>query len=304
MLGTDARIAALAAEEWGVLSIEELQACGLSRLAAARRERRGALHRMHQGVYAVGHPAAPREGLWLAAVKACGEGAVLSHHSAAAYWRFVEWDDRLPEVTVPGPGTRRHEGIRVHRSACLDRKDVMVRDGIPVTAPARTLLDLAAILPYWPLRRAVREAMALRRVAIRQLVDVLARRGPCRGSRNFARIIADGFMPTESLLSDIVLDLILAGGFERPEVSKPLILDGRRVVPDFRWPAQQIVVEADGGQWHDHPLARQDDAERDALLEAHGHHVIHVTWDQAVTKQQQTLRRFEAVGAPTHRAST
>ena len=205
---------------------------------------------------------------------------------------------------MPGPGTRRHEGIRVHRSACLDRKDVMVRDGIPVTAPARTLLDLAAILPYWPLAPrgsrgdgpAPRGDPAARRRA--------RARGPCRGSRNFARIIADGFTPTESVLSDIVLDLILAGGFERPEVSEPLILDGRRVVPDFRWPAQRIVVEADGGQWHDHTLARQDDAERDALLEAHGHHVIHVTWDQAVAKQQQTLRRFAAAGAPKHRAST
>ena len=132
----------------------------------------------------------------------------------------------------------------------------------------------------------------------------MRRRGPCRGSRNFARIIRDGYTPTESALSDIVLDLILAGGFERPEVSKPLILDGRRVVPDFRWPKQRIVVEADGGQWHDHPLARQDDAERDALLEAHGQDVIHVTWDQAIAKQQQTLRRFTAAGAPTHRTST
>jgi very-short-patch-repair endonuclease len=174
----------------------------------------------------------------------------------------------------------------------------MIRDRLPVTAPARTLLDLAAILPYLPLRRAVREAMALRRVAIRQLVDVLARRGPCRGSRAFARIISEGYTPTESVLSDIVLDLILAGGFERPEVSKPLILGGRKIVPDFRWPEQRIVVEADGAQWHDHPLARQDDAERDALLEAHGHHVIHITWDQAVTKQQQTLGRIEVAGAP------
>jgi very-short-patch-repair endonuclease len=300
----DARIAALAAEDWGVLSIEELRMCGLSRLAVARRERRGVLHRMHQGVYAVGHRAVALEGIWLAAVKACGEEAVLSHYSAAAHWGFVPWDDRLPEVTVPGSGTRRHQAVRVHRSALLDRKDAMVRDGIPVTAPARTLLDLAAILPYRPLRRAIREAMALRRVAIRQLVDALARRGPSRGSRNFARIIADGYTPSESMLSDIVLDLILAGGFERPDVSKPMVLDGRRVVPDFRWPKQRIVVEADGGQWHDHPLARQDDAERDALLEAHGHHVVHVTWNQAVAKQRQTLARFEAAGAPKHRAST
>ena len=200
-------------------------------------------------------------------------------------------------------GIPRHREIQVHRTSRIDRRDLLCREGILVTSPARTLLDLASLLPHPALRRAVREAMAKRRVALPQLVDVLARAGPRRGSRKLARIVADGYTPTESVLSDIVLDLILAGGFDRPDVSKPLVLGGRRCVPDFRWPEQQLIVEADGGQWHDHKLAREDDAERDAHLEAHGEHVIRVTWSQAVTKRHQTLARIGAAGAPTRRAS-
>lgn len=294
----DRRVAYLAAEEWGVVSTHELRCLGLSDAAVARRVERAFLYRLHRGVYAVGHTGLTKEGQWLAAVKACGDGAVLSHYSAGALWRFVPWDGREPEVTVPGPGTRIHTGIRVHRSACLDRKDVMTRDSIRLTSPARTLLDLASVLPYKPLRRAVREAMAQRRVAIRQLVEVLGRTGPRRGSNKMARIIADGYAPTATVLEDVVLDLILAGGFERPDVNKPLIIDGRRTVPDIRWSEQRIIVEADGAQWHEHKLAREDDADRQAFLESHGEHVIRVTWDQAVTKRPQTQQRLAAAGAP------
>jgi hypothetical protein len=301
----DVRVAELAAEEWGVLSTDELRACGLTDHEVKCRGRTGRLHRIHQGVYAVGHRAITREGRWLAAVKACGCRSVLSHYSAGALWGVVEWDDRKPEVTVPGPGSRRHPGVRVHRSARLERRDVMTRDGIRVTSPARTLLDLASQLPYMTLRRAVREAMAQRRVAIRQIAEVLIRAGPRRGSQDLARIIADGYTPTDTVLEDVVLDLILAGGYQRPDVGKALTLAGRRFVPDFRWPEQKIIVEADGRQWHDHKIAREDDAERQAFLEAHGEHVIRVTWHQAVAKRSQTLSRFAAAAAPTEdRAST
>ena len=78
----------------------------------------------------------------------------------------------------------------------------------------------------------------------------------------------------------------------------PLRLDGRRVVPDFRWPAQRLVIEADGAVWHDNQLAREDDAERQALLEASGERVVRVTWDQAIAQPKQTLERLRAAGAP------
>ena len=288
----------VAGRDKGIVSTAELRECGLSRDAISHRARNGRLHRMHRGVYAVGYTALTPEAVWMAAVKACGETALLTHYAGSAHWGFVEWDERRPEVTVRTPSLPRHPGIRVHQSRTIERRDWMIRDGIPVTSPARTLLDLAGIVSFKTLRRAVREAMGQKRVAIPQLVDVLARSGPRRGSRNLARIVADGYTPTESVLSDIVLDLILAGGFERPDVSVPLFVDGRRFVPDFRWPEQRLIVEADGGQWHAHKIAQEDDAERQAILEANGERFIRVTWNEAVTKHQQTWARFATAGAP------
>ena len=200
---------------------------------------------------------------------------MLSHFAAAAHWGLVAWD---------------------HRS--VDPCDVARLQGIPVTSPARTALDCAGLLVGTPLRRLVREAQGRKLVTIGELAAVLGRLGPRRGSRRLATIIATGAAPTRSELEDAVLDLILRGGVAHPLVNEPLVLDGRRVVPDFRWPEQRLVVEADGAAWHDHKLAREDDAERQALLEAHGDRVLRVTWDQAVARGPQTLARIKAAGAP------
>jgi very-short-patch-repair endonuclease len=94
-----------------------------------------------------------------------------------------------------------------------------------------------------------------------------------------------------------VLDLIRAGGFDPPLVNAPLYLECRKVVPDFRWPARRLVVEADGAQWHDNTIAREDDAERQAILEAAGERVVRVTWAQVIGRPQQTLARLREAGA-------
>jgi hypothetical protein len=298
------RVAELAADQWGVLSLDELRACGLTRDAVGVRVRNGRLHRRHVGVYAVGHPGLPLEGQFMAAVKACGPGAVLSHFSAAALLGLVRWEDRSPEVTVTSSGTRLQRGLRVHRTGALHVDDVTRRRGIPVTSPARTLLDLAAVLPYSALRRAVRQAQSLRLVSLRRLTETLIRLGPRRGTRKLRRVLATGYQPTRSVLEDVVLDLLVTGGLAAPDVNVPLFIAGRRVVPDFRWPEQRLILEADGAAWHDHKLAREDDAERQALLEAHGERVLRVTWQQAMTRRSQTLARVRAAGAPPARAST
>ena len=200
-----------------MLSIAELRACGLNDRAVPVRVRNGRLHQLHRGVYAVGHVNLSLEGRLLAAVKACGPSAVLSHYSAAALWGFIEWDDRFPEVTVLGTSTRyAPRGPRVHRTSLLDRTDIFRHRGIAMTSPAWTLLDLASTLDYRRLRRATRQAQSLSRVSMRQLVDILGRLGARRGSRKLAQIIATGPAPTRSELEDVVLDLILRGGLVHP----------------------------------------------------------------------------------------
>jgi very-short-patch-repair endonuclease len=275
----DNAVAALAAEQWGVLSLAELRTCGVSDTMVSDRVKRGHLHRLYRGVYAVGHPSVPVRGRFLAAVKACGPTARLSHFSAAALYGIVVWDDRYPEVTVTGTTTRTHKGISVHRSKHTE--GVTRRHGIPVTSPAQSLIDLSSVPRFKALRRATREARRLGLIT------------PAEA----ARIVPDGYVPTRSELEDAVLDLILDGGLEPPQVNVPLVIDGRRVIPDFRWPQQRLVVEADGA-WHDDRLARADDADRQALLEAHGERVIRVSWDQATRRRRQTLARLLQAGAP------
>jgi predicted transcriptional regulator of viral defense system len=210
----DRAIARLAARQWGVISLDELIRCGLSRNAVTTRVRNGRLHPLYRVVYAVGHTSLPMQGRFLAAVKACD--GVLSHFSAAALYGLVRWDDRYPEVTTNAK--RAHRGIRTHRSSRLEVRDITCHEAIPITTPARTLVDLAATLDYRPLRRTVREAQR-KLVTIPQLLETLDRLGPRRGTANLTKIVAAGHAPTRSELEDAVLDLILKAGFQRPEVT-------------------------------------------------------------------------------------
>jgi predicted transcriptional regulator of viral defense system len=178
----NARVAEWAAEEWGVLSLDELRECRLNREAVRRRVESGWLHPLYRAVYAVGHPGVSRQGRFLAAVKSLGKHAVLSRFSAAALWGFVDWDGRHPEVTVPRDGIASRRGIRVHRTSVLEPRDIARHEGVPVTSPARTLVDLAAVVNDRLLRRAVRQAQSLRRVSVPQLVSTLRRLGPRRGT--------------------------------------------------------------------------------------------------------------------------
>jgi very-short-patch-repair endonuclease len=256
------------------------------------------LHRIHRGVYAVGHEALTLRARLRAAVMACGDGAVLSHASAGALWGILpEEAVRAPEVTVVA-STRRHDGIRTHRVRQLDPRDITRRHAIPITTSARTLLDLADCFTPRALRRAVRQAQAEQRVNVRQIADVLTRAQGRRGAPQLAAIIAGGPAPTRSEAEDIVLDLIVSSGLRHPDVNQRHVVGGHTLYPDMRWPEQRLIVEVDSAKWHDEALARGDDGERQALLEASGERVLRIFWEHAVTDPDRTLVRLVAAGAP------
>jgi very-short-patch-repair endonuclease len=268
----------MARAQWGVMSLGELLVCGLSHDGITRRVASRRLHRVHRGVYAVGHSGLTMRGRFLAAVKACGEGAVLSHLSAGALWELVAYEEARP-IDVIASGPRRIPGVAAHRS---NHAPPTVRyDNIPVTTPARTLIDLSSMLPFKPLRRAVREAFARKRVTAAELAGT--------------PLLQEADKPTRSQLEDLVLDLIHHGGLQPPEVNQSL---PNGYIPDFRWPDQRLILEADSRTHHDDPISRQDDARRQAHLEAEGERVIRVTYLQALTDPHQTLQRLRRAGAP------
>ena len=297
----DQRVAEFASEQWGVVSASELQAFGLSRDAIAGRARAGHLHRLFRGVYAVGHPNPPWEGHLLAAVKACGPSAFLSHYSSNELWGFVDRLERMPDVTVIGKGTRSHRGIRIHRASRIDPIDIREHDGIPVSSPPRALLELAATVDPRRVRAAVRRALGLGKVTIPQLGLVLDRYRGARGCKVLRDAVVSGAAPTRSDAESDVLDVVLEAGFAHPDVNRPLLMSGRRLVPDLRWPAQRLILEIDSTAWHDDPLARADDRERQALLEAHGETVMRVHWLEAVLGPAKLMRELERSGAPRER---
>jgi hypothetical protein len=186
----DAQVAAIAAQQRGNVTTGQLNAAGLGRGAIARRVRNGRLHPRHVGVYAVGHtaeiPLAPEA----AALLACGEDTALSHRSGGVVWALCRPQDDLVDLT--SPRRIRRPGIRGH-VAVLEPRDVRVVQGLRVTAPARTLLDLAEVLPPGEVERAVAEAFA-RRLAtereVRSLLDARRADTGCGRSRRCSTLRA------------------------------------------------------------------------------------------------------------------
>jgi len=245
----DGRIAALAVVQHGVVERRQLAALGLGDGAIAHRVRAGRLHRVHRGVYAVGHPRLSRQGQWLAGVLACGAGAALSHRSAAALWGIRGSDRARVDVIRPTSGHAR-EGIDVHRSA-LERWERTVVDAIPVTTVARTLVDLGQVLDARALERAFDEAEHLRLLDAAALEDVLARAaGRCGAGILRARLADDRSAHTRSELEDRFLALCGRAGLSRPGVNRHVWAGGRLVEVDFLWAQRRLVAEADGRAAH------------------------------------------------------
>ena len=245
----------------------QLLALGMSRRAIEHRIAIGRLHSVRRGVYAVGRRELTREGEWMAAILACGGGALLSHESAAALWR-IRPDRHGPiEVSVPGTVFRRAAGIRAHRRATLAPQDRAAHRGIPLTSPVRTILDLATRLASGQLERTVNEADKLDLVDPETLRAALDDRGGQRGVRVLRGLLdRDTFRLTDSELERRFLRLAREAGLPPPETQARVC--GFRV--DFHWPELGLVVETDGLRYHRTPAQQARDARRDQALAAAG----------------------------------
>ena len=168
-------VSELAGRQWGVVTRAQLLSLGLSTSVVDAWVRRGRIHRVHQGIYALGHTALRAEGHRLAAVLACGPGAVLSHRSAAAHWGLLRTDQTRIDATA-ARGRHGAPGIRLHRTRSLDAQDIAHHEGIPITTVHRTLLDVAAMARGGELERAVAQAERLRLYDHREIQAVAGTR--------------------------------------------------------------------------------------------------------------------------------
>lgn len=273
----------LAERQYGVVSRRQLVRMGLRKSAVDRRVRAGRLHLLHPGVYALGHRIVPREGRWLAAVLRVGEGAVLSHRSAAELWgiRRRTEDGRI-DVSAPrsarsSPAIERHHVQLAHDEATLRRR-------IPVTTLARTLFDDAAMLSEESFEAAFREAEYLHRFRVESLEHLLERHPGRRGAttiRNCLHRLGRGPRGrTRSRLEVRFAALLTRTDLPNPKLNALLDLDGFKIEADCPWRDRRVIAELDGSRAHGTRAAFEADRERDRRLQVAGWRVIRVTWRQ------------------------
>ena len=257
-VNADKVISTIAARQHGVISYAQLLFAGLTPSGIARRVRAGRLHHVYRGVYAVGHPRLTPEGQWKAAVLACGEGAALSHRSAAELWRMLPPKAGPVDVTVPVRGGRRcQRGIRLHRSPSV-HSAITGREGIALTTPARTIRDLRRVASRDEVDAAIAEA---------EVLHLPVGRDP--------RYLHE---PTRSKLERAFLSLCRRHGLPKPEVNARL----GPFRPDFMWRDLGLIVETDGWETHGTRSAFESDRARDARLLTMGYRVLRFTYRQVL----------------------
>jgi len=278
----DAIVTRLAVRQHGVLGRRQLLAAGVPVHCVERRVRTEQFVAVHRGVYRVGPVVGPlaRE---MAAVLACGDGALLADRSAAAVWDFHRLDPaQTPDVLVVGRTASRVPGIRTRTVAWLDPDEATLYEGVPITAPGRTLIDLAAVVPPRSLEQALARAERAGLADRAALAAMLTRRRPSAGVGVLrALIAADGRLAlTRSEAESRLLALIREARLPAPQTN--VVVAGFEV--DFLFPAERLIVEVDGYAYHASRGAFHADRRRDAALARASYRVIRLTWQQ-ITKE-------------------
>jgi very-short-patch-repair endonuclease len=294
--GRDSLIASIATRQYGVVSRAQLLAAGISDGAITTRIRRFGLHPLHRGVYAVGHTALVPLAREMAAVLACGEGAVVSHRSAASsLWHLIDVIDDLIDITIPR-SNRRRPGLRVHRSRMLGSDDTQVVRGVPVTSVPRTLVDLAETAPDRDLERAFDEAITRRLTTTASIGAAVQRLHGRRGTSRLQVLLDRNTEPafTRSEAEERLLALIREAGLPPADVNGRVV--GHTV--DFLWRDDRLIVGVDGYRFHSTRTAFERDRKRDAELTAAGFRVIRITWRQLADEPLAIVARVARALGP------
>jgi very-short-patch-repair endonuclease len=286
----DALTSELAARQQGLVTRPQLMALGMGPDAIDRRIATQRLHPVHRGVFAVGHRLRTRESTWMAAVLAAGPDAVLAFRSAPALWGMRQ----SSRLEVIAPRRHRRPAIETHRIVLLE-DEVTFEAGIPVTTPARTLLDLAAVVPEQHLERAFHEAEVRRLTSPTSLDALVARYGGRRGTGAIKQVLARheaiGQAVPTSILERRFLALLDAHDLPRPRINR---ITGNGEI-DATWPEQRLIVECDGFATHGTRKAFEEDRAKDRALQVAGWRVVRITWRQLIDDPDTIARQIAAL---------
>jgi very-short-patch-repair endonuclease len=270
-----------------VIARSQLLDLGFSSKAIKHRVSIGRLHPVRRGIYAVGRRSLTQHGRWMASVRVCGDGAVLSHSSAAALWRIGFEQRSVVELSLPGQSHRKVPGLRIHRRPSLQDRDMTTEHGIPVTTPVQTLIDLALRLDRRETERAINEADKYDLVHPPGLRMALEERVGEPGVARLRHILdRRTFRLTKEELERRFLPLARRAGL-------PVPLTGQWVNEfevDFYWPDLGLVVETDGLRYHRTPAEQARDRLRDQAHTAAGMTQLRFTHEQVRYEPEYVAR--------------
>jgi very-short-patch-repair endonuclease len=281
----------LAEEQHGVVARRQLLELGLSYDAIKHRLRRGRLHSLYSGVYVVGRPELTEKGRWMAAVLACGPGALLSDESAAALHGIRKPRRGAIEITLPPNRTCARSGIVAHRRI-VPSEHIGAVARIPLTSPVLTLVHLAGRLGRRQLETAMNEADKLRLIDPEELRSELDRIPRQPGIALLRAILAGhGFLLTDSELERSFLPLARRAGLDLPLTRQRL----NGFVVDFYWPDLGLVVETDGLTYHRTPVQQARDRLRDQRHTAAGLTCLRFTHQQVAYEPTHVIATLKTV---------
>lgn len=282
----------LASKQRGLVSRDQLRGLNLSDEVISKAVSRGWLWPVFHGVYNVGHRRIDRHGRLLAATMACGDGSVVSHGTAAWLFGLRDWHPEAIDVIAPVEAGRKIAGIRRRVAPSPEGREVWRRGGVPVTSPARTIVDCAGSDPRG-LPDLIEQASVLRLLDIAAIDRILD--GPRRrGARRLLRVIEPWrrYRPGIKIRSRMeakLLPLLTEAALPIPETNVRLRVGAKTYEVDFLWRRQKLVVETDGGRFHDNPAAGSRDSDRNHALVDAEFHIPRLGWEDLRDRPEQAL---------------
>ncbi|HEY1285405.1 MAG TPA: DUF559 domain-containing protein [Solirubrobacterales bacterium] len=286
-------IARIAGEQNGVVSRRQLREAGASKDVIEGAVASGRLFPLFRSVYSVGHPAVGERGRMLAAVLACGEGSVVSHGTAASLLELREFRPLEIDVIAPVEAGRKIAGVRRRFVPPPGPGQVVTVGAVPCTSVSRTIVDMAGTLRRRALTDMVEQAAVLRALNASEIDSILGEH-PRRGAKRLLSVLEPWrrYSPGTRIRSRMeakLLPLLTLHGLPIPRTNVKLRVRGEVFEVDFLWRRQKVVLETDGGRFHDNPLAEARDGHRNRVLAGAGYRMPRIGWDDLIADPDGTI---------------